>query len=513
MSIVSQDEEFMESISRPNPSFNTSLTDAEKQLSELQSRKQTQLVEQNQQYLEQLFMENATQPIKIRNVQLTNAQHFRDSFIEAQFRPLLSGHVLSLENYLSRVDDVSKNFQKMSVVDQILCNTHQVNAPSTRSMDFAGLRKPMAAATVTGGAINIVPVFNIIPVKRFFAKTGTNIGNGEGDGFIQFQLRNIFGGGENLVFDAVTGTKTSSSYLVNYNQPVLNNANYIWETAISINSRKFDWIQSNVMSKSFTNKLYTQFHDSKWNCEVVVENSVRNLSNYASKSYEVMQQGGQSIKSSIGYNVHYDTRDNKHLPFAGRFFQFGVEYNGLFPKWNRFPYVKTASQVQQAWSLPLLNSHLLTSCKFGLLYPLTSQNSSRTQSSSILDRFFIGGPNDVRSFSLNGLGPRDQNSFVGGDLFLNGGVSLFTNIPRYADSNFKIHNFLNWGKIVTLDRQVGLAENFKKLSQSHCLSYGFGILYNHPMARFELNFVLPLIANEGDSIRKGIQYGIGVSFL
>ncbi|KAI3406249.2 SAM50 [Candida oxycetoniae] len=521
MSLPSRDEEFLESLNLASSgSTNESLaTAAEKELAQLQIQKQEQMIRQNQQFLLQLFQDNASQPIKVHNVQITNGEQFRDSFIRAQFRPLLAGNIVSFESYLKTVDNIVKNFVKLGIVENILCNTHKVTAPISSggflfTRGFSSGRNGSAGAGAGAGAISVVPIFNTLPVKRFFAKTGTNIGNGEGDGYIQFQLRNIFGGGENLVFDAVTGTKTHSSYLVNYNQPLFNNCNYIWENQFSINSRKLDWIQSDVMSKTIVNKIYTQFHDTELNHEIVLENSLRTLSNYGSKSFEVMQQGGQSIKSSIGYNLIYDSRDNKHLPFSGKYFQWGVEYNGLF-KFNKFPFLKTATQIQHSWGIPFLNSHILTSTRFGLLYPLTKKSSSSSFSSfsSVLDRFYIGGPNDVRSFSLNGLGPRDQNSFIGGDLFLNGGVSLITNVPRYKDSNFKFHNFLNCGRIVSLDRNSSFIDNFKELTHSYCLSYGFGILYNHPMARFELNFVLPLVANERDSIRKGIQYGIGVSFL
>ena len=142
---------------------------------------------------------------------------------------------------------------------------------------------------------------------------------------------------------------------------------------------------------------------------------------------------------------------------------------------------------------------------------------TKDKNSSLLDRFYIGGPNDVRSFLLNGLGPKDYNSCIGGDLFLNGGISLITDIPKYNESNFKIHNFINFGRLVGFNKDISLFNNLQNLNltltSQYSISYGFGILFNHPMARFELNFVLPLVTHERDSLRKGIQYGIGVSFL
>ncbi|EGW31681.1 uncharacterized protein SPAPADRAFT_62290 [Spathaspora passalidarum NRRL Y-27907] len=486
---MSQDynDEFIDNIKRKDSIKN--LTDAEKELEKLKNDKQSFMIEQNKQYLESLFQDHKSSPIKIRNVQITNAQTFRDSFLQSQFKSLLaSDQSVSLESFLTKVEHISKNFLKLGIIDNLLVSVQQVNPPMFSR----------------GTSLHVVPVFNIIPTKKFYAKTGTNIGNGEGDGYIQFQLRNIFGGGENLEFDAVSGTKTQSSYMLNYNQPLFNNANYRLENLFYVNTRKFDWIQANVTGRGVTNKIHTLF-DGPVNHEVVLENYWKVLNNYGSKSLEVLQQAGSQYKSSLSYNIIYDSRNNKHLPTVGKYLQFGVEFNG-WAKYVKYPFIKTAGQAQFSYSLPKFKSSVIATAKTGMLYPLGT-------TSSLLDRFYIGGPNDVRSFMLNGLGPKDFNSSIGGDIFLNGGISLITDIPRYTESNFKIHNFVNFGKLVKMDKSQGIIDNLKQLTHSHSLSYGIGLLFNHPMARFELNLVVPIIAHDRDSVRKGIQYGIGVSFL
>ncbi len=42
---------------------------------------------------------------------------------------------------------------------------------------------------------------------------------------------------------------------------------------------------------------------------------------------------------------------------------------------------------------------------------------------------------------------------------------------------------------------------------------GLGLVYAHPAARFELNFSLPLVVREGEEGRKGLSFGVGISFL
>jgi outer membrane protein insertion porin family len=45
------------------------------------------------------------------------------------------------------------------------------------------------------------------------------------------------------------------------------------------------------------------------------------------------------------------------------------------------------------------------------------------------------------------------------------------------------------------------------------ISAGVGIVYALPVARFELNFSLPLVLRKGEEGRKGLQLGIGINFL
>jgi len=45
------------------------------------------------------------------------------------------------------------------------------------------------------------------------------------------------------------------------------------------------------------------------------------------------------------------------------------------------------------------------------------------------------------------------------------------------------------------------------------MSAGVGIVYAMPVARFELNFTLPLVVRRGEEARKGISVGVGLSFL
>lgn len=476
-------------IDRLSSNFQEVKSKEEKTLEELQHSKQELMAKQNKEFLEELFKDNASTPINVKNIQVTNSQSFRNTFLQKQLQPLLSNNLTTLTNLTENIDQVTHNFTKLGLVENLLVSLNPI--PKT----YFNRGKP---------SIDLVPIFNIIPVKRFYAKTGTNIGNGEGDGYIQFQIKNIFGGAENITFDAITGTRTQSSYLLNYNQPIFNNANYIWENLAYLNIKKLHWLNSDLDVKGITNKIYTQYK-LPINHELILENCWRCLTNNQSKSLDVLNQLGNNFKSSIMYNWRYETRNNIHLPTSGKFIRLGIEYSGLW-SFNSSHFIKSVMESQFAYKFNKLHSIIL-SCKSGLIF-------STDNATPVLDRFYIGGPNDVRAFTLNGLGPKNYNSSIGGDVFLNGGISLISKFPRVSDdSNFKIHNFINFGKLLPLDKSKTSLATVKNLTTQFSVGYGFGVLYNHPMARFELNFVLPIASHERDYIRKGLQYGIGISFL
>lgn len=463
----------------------------DKQLEKLLQEKQQLLQRQSQEYLNQLFESNENKPVSVSNIQVNNAKDFRLLFLNKQFLPLNKDN-FTLQEFFGALDEITRNFTKAGVVENLVIQLDAATRPNN-----------VFFKSVNQDTLNLIPAFNLFPVKKFYAKTGSNIGNGEGDGYIQFQLKNLFGGGENVSFDATTGTRTSSSYLFNYNMPVNNNTNYVWESLFFINHRSLEWIGCETKNYGFNTKFATKFSGNV-NHQLAFDGIWRILNNKNSKSLSIWNQCGHNFKNSVTYNISYDTRDNIHLPSMGKLMRLGIEIDGL-TRFSSNTFVKTLIETQVAQKLTD-QSHFILTNRFGII------NSPKE--SYVLDRFFIGGPNDVRSFTLNGLGPKSYGNSIGGDLFVNGGLSLITRIPYTPQgTNFKLHSFFNYGNLKLYDQEQKIYGNLTGLFNQFSTSFGIGILYNHPMARFELNFVLPLTTHQRDFTRKGLQYGIGVSFL
>jgi outer membrane protein insertion porin family len=90
--------------------------------------------------------------------------------------------------------------------------------------------------------------------------------------------------------------------------------------------------------------------------------------------------------------------------------------------------------------------------------------------------------------------------------FINGGRLLALRDTRPSDAR---SDPMNSGDVVSSVTQTmgDLANGLPSCAA------GFGLVYAHPAARFEVNFSLPLVLRKGEDGRKGLSFGVGLSFL
>ncbi|KAL8879148.1 MAG: hypothetical protein Q9192_008294 [Flavoplaca navasiana] len=247
----------------------------------------------------------------------------------------------------------------------------------------------------------------------------------------------------------------------------------------------------------------------------------------------VRGDAGDSVKSSITYSLTNDQRDYPLLPQSGYLTKSSFELAGWGPLQGDVAFAKSEVEAQGAVPIPLpgikgrSGISLTTGFRAGLLYPLSLGFGSKSEGSRINDRFQLGGPTDVRGFRLGGLGPRDGNDAVGGDVYAAGSVNLLMPIPRVgADKPFRIQAFVNGGRLLALRKaksekadvaatgKGSVGSTIAELGNGlPSMAAGVGVVYAHPAARFELNFSLPLVIRKGEDARKGLQFGLGVSML
>ncbi|SCV00834.1 LAME_0G12288g1_1 [Lachancea meyersii CBS 8951] len=466
---------------------------------------QHQQLLQNQQlsYASSLFSQNTHTPTKVSNVIVNNSECVRSAVLQSYVDQTI-GRATTLEQLCEESDILNMKLISNGLVESC---TQTVDSRGVLHYDLneRNLRPSYAMFNGSGTALSVVDVVSILnlqPLKKFTAKTGTNVGNGEGDGYLQFQWRNAFGGGEKLTFDATKGTKTHSSYLVDYAQPV--SPFWSWDSAIYKNSRALGNLE--LLLRGMRASLTSTFEKHKnVNHEFLYEYVWRNTSASGSHTSDsLLMQCGNDIKTALGYSLFWDSRDKPIFPSSGNFFKISNEL-----ALNSFWKVGLETSKVKSWRR---NNFFTMSASLKGGYINNFHPKSKAIHTS--DKFHCGGSNDVRSFNLMGLGPKDLFDSLGGDAFVSYGVSVFSRLPvkRWSESNFRLHAFVNGGRLIN-SNGCSAKSCVQALSREHSISTGLGVVFGHPVARFELNFTVPLTAHASDSVRKGFQYGIGLSFL
>ncbi|ODV93753.1 hypothetical protein PACTADRAFT_71659 [Pachysolen tannophilus NRRL Y-2460] len=479
---LNENDSVIERISEIRPS-----QERKSELELLQEQKLEIVQSHTRNYLNSILEQNASKPMRIQSLNVVGAQNFRESFLKRQLYPLLVNDKLTLENLLENIDAVKLNFLKTQTISNL-----------NFKIDSAYFKSRSTPAN----GIDLLTTLQLIPVKNFTAKIGTNVGNGEGDAYLTVNYRNIFGAGENLTFDtnvssSSIGAKTRSTYLLNFNLPFNNNPNWRLDNIAYSTNRLIDWcVPHEQHITGFTNRISSQYEF--FNHEFSVENILRTIkltrptttyTNQFTVNDDILSQCGESFKSSFIYSLKFDSRDNPLLPSSGVLFKNSTELAGLIPlssnSEKNAKFIKNQFEFQLAQKLTSNNLNFFNfSLRGGYIHNLSSTNNTL----NIMDRFYLGGPNDLRGFALNGLGPKLSGSPIGGNFFYGGNLSLFNHVPKTSiDSNFKIHSFVNFGKLLNI-KDLSDHDNFyENILKDPSVATGFGIVYKHPVARFELN--------------------------
>jgi len=355
-------------------------------------------------------------------------------------------------------------------------------------------------------------------------------------------MRNIFGGAESLNANAAFGTRTRSAYSLAFDTPILSNPDFRFELEALQSATNKAWASHEERLRGGTTRL-KYLTPGGHRHEFSYTGMWRQNSGLAEKaSPTVRADAGDSFKSSLSHTWVHDVRDYALLPTRGYYMKTVTELAGLGPLRGDVAFGKFEAEAQSSLPVPIpflstsqdTGISITTSFRGGLLYPLTPASSGQPTQSRINDRFFLGGPSDVRGFRFAGLGPHDGADAVGGDLYAAGGASILFPFPRVGkDKPLRFQAFINGGRLLALtdvrsgdqkgsgsgnlsgqDVARSVQSTFAELVDGlPSMAAGVGVVYALPVARFELNFSLPLVIRKGEEARKGISLGVGLSFL
>ncbi|KAG9772989.1 hypothetical protein KCU88_g5976, partial [Aureobasidium melanogenum] len=474
----------------------------------------------SQQRLAEIIDQNSTLPTTVSSVTVLGAPNTRHGFLQRVVNPLLSANRDRPYTQSELIHEVSKAAEKLKKFGIY-------HEPVSVYLDKAAKTDPTTTPT------DVAVYYQVREKSRIFAKTGTDLGNAEGSAYANVQWRNLFGGAETLDVNASVGTRTRSSYQALFDTPVLANPDFHFQAAAVQSATQKPFASHEEVLKGGWSKL--RWLTSTGSSHEIGYNGLwRQVTGLApNASTTVKNEAGDSFKSSISHTWSTDRRDNPLLPTRGYYARTTSELAGWGPLKGDVAFVKSEVETQSAIPIPVpgvkgdSGVSLTTGFRAGLLYPLALGSNPNPELSRINDRFQLGGPNDVRGFRLSGLGPHDGPDAVGGDLYAAGSANLLLPLPRVGkDKPFRFQAFVTGGRLLALrdaEKEGPMTSDEVKQSVSNAvrelgnglptMSAGFGLVYAHPVARFELNFSLPLVVRKHEEARKGVSFGIGINFL
>jgi outer membrane protein insertion porin family len=244
-------------------------------------------------------------------------------------------------------------------------------------------------------------------------------------------------------------------------------------------------------------------------------------------------QNGRTLTSALGYSLNYNTLDNNKNPTDGLLVDFKQDFAGVG---GDVTYLK--SQVDAKYYTPLVADIVgLVHLQGGILNQI-GNNDLR-----MLDHFQMG-PNLVRGFAPNGIGPRDLNPFgtmdaLGGTKYWGASFELqmpFWFLPKevglkgavYADagglSDYK--GPTTWaatGELTTPFNSTCIKSTVTPATAGTCTglvydngnvvrsSVGVGLIWASPFGPLRFDYAVPLTKGQFDRVQQ-FKFGGGTSF-
>jgi outer membrane protein insertion porin family len=243
--------------------------------------------------------------------------------------------------------------------------------------------------------------------------------------------------------------------------------------------------------------------------------------------------GGASITSAVGYSLNYNTLDNNKNPTEGLLVDFRQDFAGVG---GNVSYLKSA--VDAKYFTPLVSDIVgIAHLQAGIL------NKVGNTELRMLDHFQMG-PNLVRGFAPNGIGPRDINPFgtqdaIGGTKYWGASLEMqmpFWFLPKevglkgavYADAGglYDYQGPTTWtatSELTTPQNSncirptqtpptagtcTGLVFDDSKVVRT---SVGVGLVWASPFGPLRFDYAIPLTKGQFDRVQQ-FRFGGGTSF-
>eukprot|EP01006_Ploeotia_vitrea_P051191 TRINITY_DN67532_c7_g4_i1.p1 TRINITY_DN67532_c7_g4~~TRINITY_DN67532_c7_g4_i1.p1 ORF type:complete len:370 (+),score=154.32 TRINITY_DN67532_c7_g4_i1:447-1556(+) len=251
---------------------------------------------------------------------------------------------------------------------------------------------------------------------------------------------------------------------------------------------------------------------------VVVVDKDNKASKIVATSSEVLDMCVPSTKTAVHYTYVRDRLDSTYLPRQGTFAKVRAELaSGMLG--GDVDFIKLEGAVKLYWPLTNTSSFGL-SFMSGVMRPLhlTAAPAAATANSAttthVQDRFFLGGPLNIRGFSASTVSTHDERgAALGGDVMAAAAACYSFLLPgKFADLGVYGQLFANVGNATQLQTDVPLADQARAFLADARVSAGVGIVVPTSFGRLEFNICQPLKHLPNDTLSR-FQLGLGVDFL
>jgi outer membrane protein insertion porin family len=213
----------------------------------------------------------------------------------------------------------------------------------------------------------------------------------------------------------------------------------------------------------------------------------------------IREQEGETLTSSVGQEITYDTRDNIFLPTEGFYVRLATEFAGIG---GDVDYLRNS--IGSGFFVPVSGDQWVLSLETNTGYIFGwSGNDVR-----INDRFFIGG-DDLRGFKLAGVGPRDlaTDDPLGGNLFMTASTELRFPLGLPDELGVTGRTFFDAGTVSKSDSKgAGIVD-----SGSLRTSAGVGLAWQSPFGPVRIDFAQAISKEDYDET-EFFRFSFGTRF-
>jgi outer membrane protein insertion porin family len=239
----------------------------------------------------------------------------------------------------------------------------------------------------------------------------------------------------------------------------------------------------------------------RWNTSYRLTND--DISHVVSGDPLFLQQAGERLTSAISAGVSRDSRDNIQTPNRGGLLSLTADIAGLGGDSKFVKTIAIATYFRPIWLGHVVSGRIEGGYGFGW----AEDGLTHRTELPLFERFYLGGPNSVRSFKARKISPFDEaGQRTGGTSYDLATVEYLIPLPY----NFRLAAFVDVGNV------YGFSTEFDLTDQKYAV--GGGVRWQSPFGPIRVDYGInpnPKLTNGPGSKKEdfgAIQFSVGSPF-